>query len=126
MKWAEPGSDEEKDHMAELEKLVDDGKVEILEDGFRLHLVIPIPAFPDKKGVDTKIEQLKFRLLTSGDIMDSEGMESNAAAMQICSRLTGMDEKVLRNLTPHDFKAAQVVAYCPLLGPAFLPVGKSS
>ena len=111
----------EKLQAEDLAEICDDGV-----DGFRLHLLIPIKAFPDKTEATSMHSQLRFRLTNIGDLMDSDKKPSDTAkALSLIAKLTGHDEKVLRQLNPKDFHNATVVAYIPLTGPRFLPTGSN-
>ena len=46
--------------------------------------------------------------------------------LKLLADLTGIGETVLRQLNPKDFNNAGVVAYIPLHGPRYLPVGRSA
>lgn len=117
----EHASDAERKHLARYLDLEERGLAERTDGGgFRLHLTVPIPAFPDKPDVDSKIDSLKFRASTIGDQIDNEG-----DGLALIESLTGLSEQQLRSLNPKDYQHAEVVAYLPLLGPAFLPVGKA-
>lgn len=128
----EPRTDEEKQALADFERLVESDMAEVVEnskgdlDGFRLHLIVPIPQDPSKPTGST-ISQLRFGMLTVGHMMDAEKKPNGAAsALKLISDLTGTPEKVLRQLNPKDFASAQVVAYLPFHGPPFLPTGRNA
>lgn len=133
--FAEPENEDQSEAIGRLDRLVKQGRAQILPDRkphwARLHLTMPIPAFPDKADSAQTIESLSFRVLTVGDVMEIDRQfsgddEADRRVLGMIVRLTGLEEKHIKALHPRDWDAASVVAYSPLNGPAFRPVGSAS
>jgi hypothetical protein len=117
----EHATDDEREALAFVQGLIDRSLVEALPDGFRLHLLVPIKAFPDKKE-SPLIDSLRFRLASIGDLMDYDSGTASDVLSFVAS-LCGHSTAVLRQLSPKDYAHAQRVAYLPLSGPPFRLTG---